>query len=289
MQNKFKRVYIEISNICNIQCSFCPVVERDNQIMSVEQFEKVISQVDGKTEEVCLHLMGEPLAHPKIAQILNICEDKNILVQLTTNGILIKRHAELLLNTKALRQINFSLQSYQDNFPDRDLRQYLIPILGFTRQLHEQKPEVYVNLRLWNIFDSTHDNEPIFTEIEKFYEVEVKRSVDVGNIKSKRIWNRVYLHFDSRFEWPSFDNEYQGEEGRCHGLINQLGIHADGTVVPCCLDKEAQIDLGNCLKENLEDILNSEKATKIREGFLNNIRVDKLCQHCSYASRFIKK
>jgi radical SAM protein with 4Fe4S-binding SPASM domain len=288
MSNKFKRIYIEISNICNVQCSFCPVVERDNKIMSLEDFNKVINQIKDKTQEICLHLMGEPLAHPELEKILRSCEEKNIQVQLTTNGILIKKHHDLLVESKALRQINFSLQSYQDNFPDRDLRQYLIPILGFTQKLHDMNPEVYVNLRLWNIFDTTHDNEPLLKEVERFYQINIKRQVDVGSIKSKRIWNKVYLHFDSRFEWPSIENDFQSKEGRCHGLINQLGIHADGTVVPCCLDKEAQINLGNCLNENIDNILNSELSRSIRNGFLNNQRVHDLCQHCSYVNRFSK-
>lgn len=285
----FSKVYIEISNICNIQCSFCPVVEREKQMMSLEQFKHVLLQAKPYAKEICLHLMGEPLAHPKIKEILTICDEENVQVQITTNGLLIKRYQDILVRSRCLRQINFSLQSYKDNFPHKDLRQYLIPILGFTLLLQQKRPEVYVNLRLWNVDASDNENEEVFQELEKFYEIEIKRSVDVGHIKSKRIWNRVYLHFDSRFEWPDMSLPNQGEQGRCHGLINQLGIHTNGTVVPCCLDKEAQIDLGNVFEKSLEDILNSSRAIAIKEGFQNNRRVEKLCQHCSYITRFTKK
>lgn len=284
----FKKIYIEISNICNIQCSFCPVVERDKHMMSVEQFKSVLAQAKTHAQEICLHLMGEPLAHPKITEILKICDEEGVQIQLTTNGLLLKRYQDVLINSKCLRQINFSIQSYQDNFPHKDLRQYLIPILGFTLLLHEKKPETYVNLRLWNVDAQEVDNEEIFQEIEKFYDIQINRTVDVGNIKSKRIWNRVYLHFDSRFEWPELSLPYQGEQGRCHGMSNQLGIHANGVVVPCCLDKEAQIDLGNVFEKELSDIINSDRAVAIAEGFKNNKRVEELCKHCTYISRFSK-
>lgn len=284
----FNKVYIEISNICNIQCSFCPVVERDKKIMSVEDFKKVITQAAPLAKEICLHLMGEPLAHPQIKEILKICDENSVKIQLTTNGILIKRYQELLLNSKCIRQVNFSLQSYKDNFPNKDLRQYLIPILGFSLMLQEKRPEVYVNLRLWNVDAESMDNEEIFQEVEKFYDIEIKRSVDVGNIKSKRIWNRVYLHFDSRFEWPDMEIPYQGDKGRCHGILNHIGIHANGVVVPCCLDKEAQINLGNCLEQDLKEILSSKRAQAMKVGFESNKRVEELCKHCSYITRFTK-
>lgn len=286
--SRFKKVYIEISNICNVQCSFCPVIERDKEIMSVEQFKKTLLQAKPLADEICLHLMGEPLAHPQIKEIFEICDNENVQVQLTTNGLLLKRYQDMLINSKCLRQINFSLQSYQDNFPHKDLRQYLIPILGFTLLLHDKKPESYVNLRLWNIHDQRLDNEEVFQEIEKFYEIKINRAVDVGNIKSKKIWNRVYLHFDSRFEWPELSLPYQGEQGRCHGLISHIGIHANGVVVPCCLDKEAQINLGNVFEDSLENIIAGVRATAIVDGFKNNKRVEELCKHCSYISRFSK-
>jgi radical SAM protein with 4Fe4S-binding SPASM domain len=282
----FKRIYIEISNLCNIQCSFCPVVERDNKIMSIEDFQKILMQVKPLTQEICLHLMGEPLAHPKIRDIFQLCDKENVKVQLTTNGLLLKRYQDDLLQFKNLRQINFSLQSYKDNFPHKDLRQYLIPLMGFTRLLNEHNPDSYVNFRLWNVGSETLENEEIYQEIEKFYKVKLNRTVDVTNIKSKKIWQKVYLHFDSRFEWPSFDLPFQGENGRCHGLSGQLGIHANGVVVPCCLDKEAKINLGNCLEEDLTKILQSQRAVAIRDGFKHHKRVESFCQHCSYINRF---
>jgi radical SAM protein with 4Fe4S-binding SPASM domain len=285
---KFKRVYLEISNICNIQCSFCPVVERDNKIMDLEEFSKALAQVSEFTDEICLHLMGEPLAHPKIKEILGLCDESGIKVMITTNGLLLKRYQELLLNSKCIRQINFSLQSYKDNFPHKELRQYLVPLMGFTTLVHAQREDMYINFRLWNYDVDQGENEEIYLELEKFYETSIKREVDVGNIKSKNIWNKVYLHFDSRFEWPDMSLPVLGDQGRCHGMVNHIGIQANGDVVPCCLDKESVINLGNIFETDLKSILFSERSVRMREGFKNGRLTEDLCKRCSFITRFSK-
>lgn len=283
---KLKRIYVEISNICNIQCSFCPVVERDQKIMSVEEFKHIIFEIKPYTDEICLHLMGEPLAHPKIKEILEICDEFKLSVMITTNGLLLKRYQELLLEKACIRQINFSLQSYKDNFPNKDLHGYFTPILGFTHLVQNNRPDMYINFRLWNYDVDKGDNEEIFRACEKFYNIEINRVAEVENIKSKKIWNKVYLHFDSRFEWPALDLPNLGTKGRCHGMISHMGIQANGDVVPCCLDKESIINLGNIFRTDFKSILNSERSKKMRDGFKNNLLTEELCQKCSFIRRF---
>jgi len=284
----FKKIYLEISNICNVQCSFCPVVEKDKKVMNVEEFEAALKEVAPLAEIVCLHLLGEPLAHPKFSEILDVCERYDTQIDLTTNGMLIRRHQERILNSRCIRQINFSIQAFKDNFPHRDLVPYLMPLFEFAAFATEQRPELYINFRLWNQQSNDSDNEEVFQKIESYFNIAINRNVETGAIKSKRIWNRLYLHFDSRFEWPSFSLPHQGTRGRCHGTINHIGIHADGTVVPCCLDKNGSIKLGNINEQSLQDILNSERFVKMRDGFLKGVLVEEFCQHCSFITRFDK-
>ncbi len=284
----FKRIYLEISNICNVQCSFCPVVEKDKKIMDLTEFENLLQQVAPLTEIVCLHLMGEPLAHPKFLEILALCEKYKTQIDLTTNGILINKYKEQIANSTCVRQVNFSLQAFRDNFPEKDLMPYLMPIFKFVDYANEVKPSLYVNFRFWNQESSAADNEEFFVETEKYFGIEINRNVEVGHIKSKNIWNRLYLHFDSRFEWPSMLLPEQGTQGRCNGVLNHIGIHADGSVVPCCLDKDAAINLGNAHKQSLNDIINSDRFKAMKNGFLNGVLVEELCQHCSFVNRFKK-
>lgn len=286
---KFKRVYIEISNICNLQCSFCPVVDRDKKIMGLDLFEKTIKQVAPLTEQVCLHLMGEPLAHPEFEQIIKICEQEGVKINLTTNGILLNRYADLLSQSSAFHQVNFSIHSFKDNFKDKSIMPYLTDILNFTKLAHQRHPEMYINYRLWNIIETATQNDSnkdILKNIGTFFHVDIKEDIDVGSIKSKRIWNRVYLHFDSRFEWPHPSMPKISNQGFCHALSSHIGIHADGAVVPCCLDKEARLNLGNCSSKSLADILEDKRAKTMREGFAVRKLAEDLCQRCTYIKRF---
>jgi MoaA/NifB/PqqE/SkfB family radical SAM enzyme len=305
----FKRVYVEISNVCNLGCSFCPSVKREKKVLSVSDFAKILKQLTPFTEEICLHVVGEPFAHPHFNEIIKTCELHNIKenhptkIQLSTNGLEINKFSELVLASPSIRQINFSVQCFKDNFPDKDIRTYLLNILNFAVRANELRPEMYINLRLWNIGASLRekvisnvdeslsdldDNEDIFLFLEDFFKLKINRKVDVGSIKSKRIWNKLSLHFDSRFEWPSMDAPYFGLKGTCHALKGHIGILADGTVVPCCLDKEGEIPLGNCLQQSIASILNSPRAVKMRKGFDRGELVELLCQHCSYIRRFSK-
>ncbi|WP_408098936.1 radical SAM/SPASM domain-containing protein [Peredibacter sp. HCB2-198] len=290
---RFLRTYIEISNICNLQCTFCPEVERDKKILSTEDFRSILKQILPYTEQICLHLMGEPLAHPEFPKILKICEEEGAVIHLTTNGTFLSKYGfDTFLKSKAIRQINFSLHSFKDNFPGQDMRPYLYDILQFSKEALTEKPELYINYRLWNLLQTTemkNENQDIIDHVCEFFQVPVNERIDVGFKKSKNITGRLYFHFDSRFEWPSYKDPDQGNKGFCHALSQQIGIHADGTVVPCCLDKEAGIPLGNVLKDSFESILASERLTRMRDGFKKQLLTEELCRKCTYIKRFDKK
>jgi radical SAM protein with 4Fe4S-binding SPASM domain len=290
---RFFRTYIEISNICNLQCTFCPEVERDKKILSAEQFRKILREVVPHTDQVCLHLMGEPLAHPEFEKILQICNEEKAVIHLTTNGTFLSKFGfETFLNAPCLRQINFSLHSFKDNYPDKDIRPYLFDILQFSKEALVQKPELYINYRLWNLPNtkgSKVENQEIINHITEFFQIAVNERVDVALNKSKNLLGRIYFHFDTRFDWPSFNDPIRSEHGFCHALSQQIGIHADGTVVPCCFDKEAGIPLGNVLEQSFEEVLNSPRLKKIRDGFQKHKLVEDLCQRCTYITRFDKK
>lgn len=287
---KFLRTYIEISNICNLQCSFCPEVEREKKILSPENFRRILSQVLPHTEQVCLHLMGEPLAHPEFKEILRICEELGARIHLTTNGTFLSRYnLDLFYRSPAIRQINFSLHSFKDNFPGQDMRPYLFDILQFSKGALTESPELYVNFRLWNLGSETcpnESNEDIIDHVQEFFGVPVSEKIDTRHRRSKNITGRLYFHFDTRFEWPDYKAPTQGEHGFCHALSQQIGIHADGTVVPCCLDKEAGIPLGNILDEGFEKILEGARLVAMREGFSKGHLTEELCRKCTYIKRF---
>lgn len=290
---RFFRSYIEISNICNLQCSFCPEVERPKKILDAKTFESILLQVLPHSEQICLHLMGEPLSHPEFKTILEICDKHQAQIHLTTNGTLLNHFDfSTFFKSSSLRQINFSLHSFKDNFPEKDFSAYLFDILEFSKEALEKKPELYINYRLWNLPDPTLiqlENKDIIDSICNFFSIPINERVDVGFKKSKNLTGRIYFHFDTRFRWPTLEDPHRSHQGFCHGLSQQIGIHADGTVVPCCLDKEAVINLGNIFENSFTEIMNGARAQSVLKGFQKRELVEELCQKCTYINRFDKK
>jgi len=290
---KFHKVYIEISNICNLQCTFCPEVGREKKILSPDNFRKILKEILPFTEFITLHLMGEPLGHPQFLEILQICEQENAKVHLTTNGTLLaKFNFSDLLKYTSIYQINFSVHSFADNYPDKDIKAYLYDILLFSKEALKERPDLYINYRLWNLFSSAQEeerNQSIIEYVTMFFQESINPNIDVRFKKSKNILGRIYFHFDSRFNWPSPFDPIIGNKGFCHALGQQIGIHADGQIVPCCLDKEANISLGNIFEKSFVEILQSERLVKMRNGFKNHQLTEDLCQKCTYIKRFDNK
>lgn len=292
---QFHKINIEISNICNLQCSFCPPVERNKGMMSIETFKTILPQVQNLTSQICLHLMGEPLLHPELSDFLDLCHDYKIPVYLVTNGILAKEKKFELLLHPAIRQVNFSLHSFPDNFPQKDFKPYLQQIIQWTNLALQKRPELYINYRLWNLQDvklsitdsAQSTNKEMLDFISQHFAFIFNRDlIEIKKYKSVNIKNRLYLHFDSEFIWPSMQQEIRHEKGFCYALESHFGILVDGTVVPCCLDKEGAIPLGNVKTQSLMSILTSDRAQQMKQGFKKQQLTEQLCKRCQYIERF---
>ena len=99
--------------------------------------------------------------------------------------------------------------------------------------------------------------------------------------------DNFFISIQNEFKWPEIkDKSSNITTGYCHALKDHIAILVDGTVVPCCLDNNGDINLGNIYKEPLEDIVNSERALRIIQGFQNRTCVEELCKNCEYKNRF---
>ena len=284
---RFSKVYVEISNICNLQCDFCPEVVREKDVMSRELFRRVIADAAPLAEQVCFHLMGEPLTHPLFAEFVSLCAEQRLPVNLTTNGTLLNEARVEALLQPIVRQVNFSVHSFASNFPGQDIGPYLEKIFAFTRRAFERRPDLYVNYRLWNLTDADGENNAgVVARVERAFGVELEKRVDVRRKKGRHVLNRLSLHFDTRFDWPSLDAPLRSDAGTCRALSGHLGILSDGTVVPCCLDKEGVIALGDARRQTLEEVLDGERAGRMALGFKEGRLVEDLCRRCTFISRF---
>lgn len=264
----FRKVYIEITNICNMHCSFCPETKRKKEFMSLEHFEEVLNKIKDYTEYVYLHVKGEPLLYPNISKILELCNKYDLKTNISTNGVLLKEKIADI-NNKNIRQMNISLHSFEK---EEGLNKYLEDVTLCTEMLN--KSGTIIRYKLWN--SETKDNKETIDFLEKRYNTKIIKDY----IKDIKLKENIYLSMKKPFKWPE-ENECN-VKGSCYGLRGQIAILVDGTVVPCCVDNDGKIPLGNIFKEDLESILNSKKSQDIIEGFRNNKCVEKLCKSCTY-------
>lgn len=257
--------------------------------MDAQLFERIIKQISPLTEQVAFHLMGDPLVHQNLKELVSICHEYKMPINFVTNGLLLREEKIELLLHPTFRQVNFSLHSFPDNFPDKDPSTYLDKIFAFTDKAMIVRPDLYINYRLWNLQDTrgtSAKNIEMLEQIEKHYQVQTPREIEVTNKKSIRLKDRLYLHYDTEFIWPALHLPILGTKGFCYGLNSHIGILVDGTVVPCCLDKEGSIPLGNIKDQSMDEILNCDRSLAIIKGFQQRKLIENLCQRCQYIERF---
>ena len=282
----YSRAYIEITNICNMNCSFCHGHSRPARRMTVDEFDTVLKKLDGVTKHLYFHLMGEPLIHPDLPAFVKMARERGFKPMITTNGTLLSRRGNEILDIKAndsttpcLHKINISLHSFEGDDANK-YQAYLASIADFAKKASSSG--IIVVLRLWNKgFDG--GNNDIALDF-------LRENIDgewAENTRGLRIREKLFLEWGDRFGWPDKEAEIQGDEVTCYGLRDHFGILSDGTVVPCCLDSDGVIALGNVFKSEISDILCSDRAVAMKKGFECRRATEELCRRCQYAQRFV--
>lgn len=283
---RFAKVYLEITNRCNLSCAFCPGTKRAPGLLTTAQFEALLGKLQGYTEYLYFHLMGEPLLHPALEELLRMAGERGFRVIITTNGTLLERCEDVLLHAKALHKVNVSLHSFEANNTG-DFIGYVSSCCTFAKRAAEAG--ILMNLRLWNLDGQeavglNARNDELLAIIEAAFPKPWRETRG-----GYRLAERIYLAPAERFSWPSLDERDRGERRFCYGLRDQIGVLCDGTVVPCCLDHEGDVPLGNLLQEDLYAILEKPRTKTILEGFDRQRAVEPLCRRCGYSMRFLKK
>lgn len=275
-----KKAYFEITNVCNLSCSFCHGTKRPPRFVSSCEFRTVVEKLKGKVTYLFFHLMGEPLLHPLLGEFLAISKEYGFKVILTTNGTLLRDRKDEILSSPALHKISISLHSFEANDVNFTLDEYVCGVLEFCREA--AAADKIAVMRLWNKGGKESLNEDILAKLREYFPGEWKESYS-----SLKLAERIYLEWGQKFDWPDMSAEEMGCNFTCYGMRDQIGILSDGTVVPCCLDSEGDIALGNIFTDDLDDIVSSPRAVAIKEGFENRNVTEPLCRRCGFAA--IKK
>lgn len=261
----YKNIYIEVTNICNLNCDFCIKNDRINRFMTESEFEIILKKLKGLTNYLYFHILGEPLMHPNINELINLANIYKYKVNITTNGYLINK----IKDNKNINMINISLHSYNEKY-NISLENYLNNIFNSIDNLIKNNTKI--NLRLWV---NNPNNYKIIDYINKYYKTNIKQ-------EKCTIKQNLYLDINKTFIWPDLNNNFYSEIGKCYGLITHFGILVDGTIIPCCLDTKGIINLGNIFKDDIKEVLNKKICKDMVNGFKNNKKITELCKHCKF-------
>lgn len=273
----YSKVYVEITNICNKNCSFCPSTQRTPKRMTPSEFDTVISKLHGVTEYIYYHLMGEPLTHPDLPDLIRRASAEGFKSIITTNGTLLhKRGCELI--DAGVYKVNVSVHSFEDGTAEEYLR-YINDCLDFADTA--SRAGVIVILRLWNRGYDEGRNIDTLELIRRRFDGEWRESP-----RGPRIRPRLHLEYGDRFDWPDMTAPDIGDDVYCYALKDHFAILCDGSIVPCCLDREGVITLGNVFTDDIAEVLSSPRAAAMAEGFRRRRASEELCRRCGYARRF---
>ena len=274
----YSRAYVEITNICNRNCSFCPGTKRETRQMTTEEFSHIAKSLKPLTDYMYFHVMGEPLTHPMLPEFIKLATSMGFKCAVTTNGTLLGKVGQALINS-GIYKINISVHSFEDG-NDESYHSYINSLLSFADEASSLG--ILTVFRLWNKgHDGGRNDKTISLMKERFYDGEWREGS-----RGFRIRHKLHLEWGDRFEWPDVSCEEGDSSVFCYGLSDHFGILVDGTVIPCCLDREGVINLGNIHETPIEDILTSERAKSILEGFKKRCAKEELCRKCGYARRF---
>jgi len=283
MRKSFGKIYVEITNRCNLACPFCPPTRRKADLMSRERFDFILDRLGGFGKQLYFHVKGEPLLHPELEAFLSDAKERGFSVSLTTNGTLLEERAETLLAAGNIKKLSVSLHSHSGA---GDAQAYWRGVAAFL-DLHRERPAFDVSLRLWNREGGRlpAGDRSLMSLMEARYPLLGDWEEVRGRSDSVKLEDRVYLNLAEEFSWPGLDKPAINEGGLCYALRNQVAILVDGTVVPCCLDGEGVISLGNLLEAPLADILDSPRARALYEGFSRRALAEPLCRSCGFLKK----
>ncbi|RDU63131.1 radical SAM/SPASM domain-containing protein [Helicobacter sp. MIT 14-3879] len=285
---KFKKIYIEISDICKLNCSFCTAIKETRGIMNLELFQKAINEAKKHTNLVTFHILGDPLKISNLIKYLDIAYKASLKVELTTSGVFLDDFNILL--HPSIKQINFSLDAIVEL---KNKFELLDRVIDFCKFKIKNDSKIFINLRI----QKRARNKDVLEVLQNKFNIEenLKNNLIDENEGRIKIYNKIIIDFRDTFIWKELNtkgynnqqnNNLKAVNGTCFALDSHIGILSNGIVVPCCIDIGGNIPLGNIANSSIYDILQTKKVKDIKEGFKKNIIIEDLCKICDYRRKF---
>ena len=289
-----KDIYIEPTNICNLQCSFCfhanNAMRRKKGTMTFKTFKRLVDDVKSFKPNLVLHHSGESFVHKELFDFIRYAKKAGLRVSLTTNGTLVDKNDFEILDT-GIDGINISLagvdkEDYANVRPGTEFDTLMENITALAK--NKLKRNLATKLTI-NVVE-TKFNRPKIPLFKK--RIESINGIDGVIVRRLMDWGGTLdiskLHITPFWRsWAMYANKYfkLATKGTLCEAINDGGaILWNGTVVPCCIDFNGTMTLGNINEQKFLDIWNGEKSNQIRKMLrsVENTKKHPTCGPCRF-------
>jgi radical SAM protein with 4Fe4S-binding SPASM domain len=281
-----KGALIEINNTCNLNCAMCntQLAKRKRGLMAPEVFALALEQLSSVgIKSVGLHTVGEPFMYKNIEILLQIAQDKNINIWLSTNGQFPQKIRQVYNNFPAI-SYRFSIDGAQKTTYEH-IRQganfeKLIESLETIREINKNKRDFNILIEVGSIISMENIYElPLFFSTYGKYCFPHKINFHIldGLSPDKK-------YFQSSFPFPNLIRHMVP----CDMIFESIAITYSGKVTLCCRDYEEELVVGDIKDNKLSTIWNSQEADLIRRKHINKEKLDiSACQSCYGPHRFV--
>lgn len=289
-------IQVEPTNICNLQCSLCPVTEglkRPKGHMSLELFKRFIDDTGEYVFLIILWDWGEPFLNPSVYEMISYAKGKGIKLVSSTNGHVFANveHAKKVVNS-GLDTLIFAVDGItQETYESYRKRGDLGTLLQGIRNVVNAKRTLEMDTPLINFrFIPMKHNEH---ELPMLKDFAGSLGVDVLTIKtlnphceSIREEDIAFLPQDTFYQRFKYDHEgyrYRRKRNPCKALWNNPIIHWDGKISPCTYDPHDDYTVGDYSSTAFEEIWWGSATRKLRRLFRKDYQKIHQCNWCSYA------
>ena len=294
MESPITYAYIETTNYCNLECSFCNRNEVIGPLkhMSISNFKKLLDKIKHHPiKEAKLMGMGEPMLHPKFDEIVKTFKDyfpdaflivaTNCQYNISEGKALRKRFQTAL---QYIDLLYFSIDGYEESYErDRAPAKWdkLLTFLDDFRNMDRRGCRVTCNyvVNPQNVDDIKKVNDEIVDE----YGLEELRLNIAQDWSEDKSMPGGYSNKQLKY-LKSWGNNVKGKAvwdfSDCFWVNEGIYTTVEGNVKMCCMNTAAE-PFGNIFQTDLEDIRNSKDYQNVKLG-CNTNNPTSHCKSCSY-------
>jgi radical SAM protein with 4Fe4S-binding SPASM domain len=286
-------ISIEPTTACNLRCPECPSglrsFTRPTGTIKEDFFKETIDQLSGTLTHIMFYFQGEPFIHPRFLDMVGYAEKQKIYTITSTNGhFLHAANVNKILDSGLSRLIISVDGTTQETYEAYRKEGRLSIVLDGARRLVAEREKrklskPYIVFQFLVVKPNEH-------QIPEIYRIAREIGVDKVNLKTAQVYDYENGHelIPTREAYSRYKKNKTGRyeiknklENQCWKMWHSCVITWDGSVVPCCFDKDASHKLGDLQGDSFHTIWHGHPYQTFRATLLVSRKEIDICKNCT--------